>query len=169
MKHLMKTQKLTFGLLMAFVLVLGVQGVAEALTITPVSPLSQSKRVGETFEITFSVGLTSPTIAYNNESPRRRVTDHNTVSDQIRIDSQGYRVTMVNGVERRLLPASPTLTPTGGTAVLNTPHPQYTHSDDANTNAVAQAPAASPPYYVDTGDNVYNENGVAVYIRTGAW
>ncbi|MDE0426248.1 MAG: hypothetical protein OXN25_15450, partial [Candidatus Poribacteria bacterium] len=59
MKHLM-TQKFIFGLLIALVLAFGVQGVVEALTLTATSSVSQSARMGSTFEMSFRVGLNNP-------------------------------------------------------------------------------------------------------------
>ena len=162
---------------MTLVLAFSVQGIAGALTLTETSPEVQSKRMGSTFEISFTVGLTSDTIAYNDASPRRRVTDGNTfgaeatavreptATSAIRIDSAGYQVTTVSGTERRLLPSNPTLMPTGGTAVLNTPHPSY--KTDTSGILVTQAPLAVPSYFVDGSGNVYNRNGQAVYILTG--
>ena len=55
------TRKIVLGLLMALVLAFSVQGIADALTLTEVSDKVQSKRLGESFEITFSAGLTRST------------------------------------------------------------------------------------------------------------
>ena len=147
------------------------------------------------FEISFSVGLTGNTIAYNEESPRRRVTDGNTLaaiatavpdavgeqSNAVRIDSSGYRVRMVAGTERRLLPAAAveaTLTPLGGDGRVITvdsspslrkdTYPEGNLDGKITTDdAAITAKTPTTPYYVDTSNNVVDSNGKSVYIRTG--
>ena len=100
-------RKTAFGLLMGLVWVLGVQGVVEGLTLEEVSEISQSKRKGSSFEMTFSVVLTRDTIAYNSQ--RKRVSDHNTEVERFRIDSAGYKVfDASNGREYRLSEAANT-------------------------------------------------------------
>ena len=115
---------------MGLVLVFSVQGIAEALTLTETSPIVQSKRMGSTFEISFTVGLTSPTTAYDDQSPRRRITDHNDVpdtwppgsyaastddGDATRIDSSGYQVWYIGSTAYRFTADEDSdLRPTGG-------------------------------------------------------
>ena len=60
MKNLM-TRKIAFGLLIAFVLALGVHGIAESVTLTATSDTTQEKQPNDVpFKLNFSVGLTSP-------------------------------------------------------------------------------------------------------------
>ena len=97
------TRKIVLGMLMVLVLTFSVQGIADALTLNEVSNIVQSKRMtpGLFFEITFSTGLTKPTIAENSNGQR--------VSDAIDgsavlIDSDGYTVTYLpNGKAYRIL------------------------------------------------------------------
>ena len=56
MKHLM-TQKIVFGLLMAFVLALGMQGISDALTLTKGSGDLLNANDDTTFTITFTPTL----------------------------------------------------------------------------------------------------------------
>ena len=191
MKNLM-TRKHIFGVLMVFVLGFSVQGVCDPLYITPRSNLVQTKSPNDPpFEITFSVHLNSPAIAYNDGSPRKRVTDGNTqapdpdptiirVTDSedanfIRIDSQGYRVKTVAGTERRIFERQPNdidLMPTGGgtepfqrRVTLDTsPSSNYKSSTHELINDDAWN-VPQTPYYVDSSNNVYDVNGKAVYIR----
>ena len=185
MKNLM-TRKLLFGMLMMLVLAFSRQGVCDPLKLTARSDTTQVKQPTDApFELQFSVQLNSNATPYNDESPRRRVTDGNalgaeateirepTNASAIRIDSSGYQVRTVSGTERRLLPGTgnDALMPTGDggrggrTIVLNTPHPTY--QTNTSDETVTQAPEAGAPYYVDTSRNVYDGNGKAVYIRTG--
>ena len=138
---------------MAVVLVLGVQGSAEALKLTPVSNKVQSKLANSTFEITFSVGLNSPAIARNTQG--KRVSDHNAVGDQVRIDSSGYQVfDTVTQREFRLLATQPS-----GTYYLGQ-GPSYTDQGNVPTTA-------SGTFYADTTNNVVDAMGKAVYERSG--
>ena len=96
------TRKIVLGMLMTLVLAFSVQGIADALTLTATSDTTQTKEPNDApFEIQFSVRMNSNAIAYNDASPRRRVTDANT--NAVRIDSSGYMVDTVNGTERRTL------------------------------------------------------------------
>ena len=154
------TRKLVFGVLMTLVLAFSMQGVADALTLTRVSDQYQSKRLGSSFEIKFSVGLTSPTIAYN--TARKRISDHNTATEQVRIDSQGYQVTDVEGREYRNTAETSTADRFVG------PLPAYSTDSQGNTlPASQQSVAATAPFYVDTGRNLINSDGRPVYDRTG--
>ena len=98
----MKTQFLTrkgyIGLLMAFVLALGVQGVAEALTLTKQSGDLQSKPAGSTFEITFSVSLESNTTKIYDSTTGQQTDEYGNT-----IDSSGYLIHYVGGKARRLI------------------------------------------------------------------
>ena len=49
------TRNIVFGILMAFVLAFGVQGMADALTLTRTSDRVQSNIENSEFEITFSL------------------------------------------------------------------------------------------------------------------
>ncbi|MDE0681589.1 MAG: T9SS type A sorting domain-containing protein [Candidatus Poribacteria bacterium] len=59
MKNL-TTRKIVLGLLVGLVLGFSVQGIADALTLTETSSLSQSGRMGTPFEVSFRVGLNPP-------------------------------------------------------------------------------------------------------------
>ena len=157
------TRKIVFSILMSLVLAFSVQGTADALTLTRVSDQYQSKRLGSSFEITFSVGLTSPTVAYDSE--RRRVSDHNDQSSPSaeigRIDSQGYRVTYVEGTAYR--------NTSGSVTGFVGPRPSYATDAQGNTLPTSQQSiAAAAPFYVDTGRNVVDSQKRPVYLRTGA-
>ena len=188
MKNLM-TRKLVFGMLMTLVLAFSVTGtgIADPLRLTSRSDTIQEKRPNDApFEIQFSVQPNGNIIAYNDESPRRRVTDGNTLgaeanavrapdtTDAIRIDSSGYQVRTVSGTERRLLPSATNndaLMPTGGTGryVTIVSSPTSSHGSAPKVLAHTEGtvfPAPAIPYYVDTSGNVYDSNGKAVYIRT---
>ena len=67
------TRKIVLGMLMALVLAFSVQGIADALTLTPVSDKVQSKLEGSKFEMSFSVGLNSNATA--SDTQRRRVSE----------------------------------------------------------------------------------------------
>ena len=154
------TRKIVLGLLMVLVLAFSVQGIADALTLTPVSDIVQSKREGSTFEVTFSVGLTSPTIATN--SAGKRVSDPNTGA--VRIDSSGYAVTDIGSKEYRNSTAANSLSGTLGVG----PRPTYRTNSNGVTLPTAQLPGQPRgTRYVDTGDDVVDADGVAVYIQTG--
>ena len=143
----------------------------DALTLTEgLMPTQIKQPTDAAFEIQFSVGLKTQAIAYNDDSPRRRVTDSN--ETPLRIDSQGYRVDTVAGTERRTLATQPAITdlmPTGGgdqrLVTLDTsPSSNYNSSDHTlRTDDEWNTPVGN--YYVDSSDNVYDANGKAVYIR----
>ncbi|MDE0012510.1 MAG: hypothetical protein OXU36_15270 [Candidatus Poribacteria bacterium] len=175
MKNLM-TRKFVFGMLMAFVLVFSVQGIADALELSATSDTTQVKQSNDApFEIAFSVRLNGNAMAYNDASPRQRVTDANT--NALRIDRQGYLVADVGSTNFRELrtvgdhSSGANLLPTGGTGRYLTTVTSPTSSHGAapkvleNTDAT-YFPPPTEPYYVDTGHNVYDNNGKAVYIRT---
>ena len=70
------TRKIVLGMLMALVLTFSVQGIADAADL-PLSKTSgdlQTKSEGETFEISFSVGIRSNTTAIKN-SDRKLIDD----------------------------------------------------------------------------------------------
>ena len=163
------TRKLLFGMLMALVLAFSVQSVCDALTLTATSDTTQTKQPTDaSFEIQFSVGLNSnTTIAYNDENPRKRVTDANPDADgnptAMRIDSSGYLVTDILGREYRDSAAATAL---GGDLVVG-PRPQYptdTNGAPLPASQLSRTPTATR--YVDTGRNVVDADGEAVYIRT---
>ena len=170
MKHL-TTRKIVLGLLMTFVLAFGVQGIVEALTLTETSPVVQSKRIGSTFEISFTVGLTGDTIAYDNESPRRRITDHNTIpatwppttydsdltnDEAVRIDSNGYQVWYIGSTAYRFTAATGegAMRPSGGT------------NRQLSLNSSGATVTPSGTYYVNSNGDVVDGDGKAVYINT---
>ena len=81
------TRKMVLGLLMTLVLAFSVQGIADALTLTNKSGDLQSKAVGSSFEISFSVGLTRPQDIENTDG--QLVSQSNT---PMLIDNSGYVV-----------------------------------------------------------------------------
>ena len=170
------TRKIVLGMLMTLVLAFSVQGVADALTLTETSPVVQSKRLGTTFEISFTVGLTGATTAYDDQSPRRRVTDHNTFpatwpptdyaaptddGTATRIDSSGYQVRYIGSTAYRFTAAQAesAMRPTGGTSRFLSLTSSGVSADDN---------ASTAPYYVDSSGSVVDSSAKAVYIRTGA-
>ena len=171
-------------MLMMLVLAFSRQGVCDPLKLTARSDTTQTKQPTDApFELQFSVQLNSNATPYNDESPRREGYDGNTLGAEatvvrtpttdsaIRIDSSGYQVATVNGTERRLLGSGPELRPLEGdgrTVVVNTPHPTYATDTRNPPRDVDPTPEAVEPYYVDSSGNVYDSNGKAVYIRTGA-
>ena len=58
--NILTTRKIVFGILMSLVLAFSVQGIAEALIITQTSSPDVSKPSGSSFELTFTVTLSSP-------------------------------------------------------------------------------------------------------------
>ena len=118
MKNLM-TRKLVFGVLMMFVLVFGVQGIADALTLTLGSDKVQSNIANSAFEIEFKVGLKPDTTQIKND-------DGKLVDDAgMRIDAQGYLVTVIDGKDYR----NTTITQaTNSVSDLVPPTPKHTGS-----------------------------------------
>ena len=107
------TQKIVLGLLMALVLTFSVQDIADAADL-PLSKTSgdlQTESEGETFEISFTVGIRSNTTPIRN-SDRELIDDGtiNTPSDAtsstnpsgIRIDNSGYVIKEIDGKDYRL-------------------------------------------------------------------
>ncbi len=163
MKNLRMTQNIGFGVLMALVLMFGVQSIADALTFGT-SRRGDLATVGinEDFTITFSVTLGA------NTTPRRNADgDLVAASDgSTRIDSSGYNVfEATNGREYRISTAAVALSDT-----FVGPRPQYT--TDSQGNAVPQATATVGTLYVSDGSatsegSVVNSDGETVYIRSG--
>ena len=98
MKTQFWTRKGYIGLLMALVLALGVQGVAEALTLTKTSGDLQTKPAGSSFEITFSVRLDSNTTRIYDSTTGQQTDEYGNT-----IDSSGYLIHYVGGKARRLI------------------------------------------------------------------
>ena len=168
MKNLM-TRKLLFGMLMMLVLAFSRQGVCDPLKLTARSDTTQVKQPTDApFEIQFSVQLNSNAIAYNLANPRKRVTDDNDLATALRIDSSGHQVTDILGKEYRNSAAATALSAPAGGALVVGPRPQYptdTNGIDLPDTKLSGTPTATK--YVDTGRNVVDGGGDAVYIRTG--
>ena len=165
MKNLM-TRKLVLGMFMAFVLAFGVVGIAEALKLTATSDTVQSQRTERLdgpFTIKFSVGLTGQKSVNNTRNKRVNADDGVT-----RIDSSGYEVIdLANGRTYRVIHASPAYSPSSTDHKVG-PRPEYgTNSagDNLPPSDLASDPAS--PLYVDTGGNVFDSSGEAVYVQTG--
>ena len=85
------TRKIVLGLLMTLVLAFSMQGIADALTLTNKSGDLQSKAVGSSFDISFSVGLTKPQDIENTDGQPISQSD-STVDPSTRIDGSGFVV-----------------------------------------------------------------------------
>ena len=151
------TRRIVFGLLMALVLGFGMQGIADAADL-PLSKTDgdlQTKSVGETFEITFSVGIRSNTTSIHNTMNRL-------VSEgDVLIDSSGYPLFYAtNGTGYRTLQTQPT-----GTyyrqEVAGDPGTAGNSPDDDNWIA------ASSPYYVNSSRYAHDAEGRIVYTNQG--
>ena len=107
------TRKIVLGMLLVLVLTFSVQGIADAADL-PLSKTSgdlQTKSEGETFKISFSVGIRSNTTAIRN-SDRELIDDgaiatpetatSSTTPPGTRIDSSGYLIAEINGKDYRL-------------------------------------------------------------------
>ena len=109
------TRKIVLGMLLVLVLTFSVQGIADAADL-PLSKTSgdlQTKSEGETFEISFSVGIRSNTTAIRN-SDRELIDDGtsglttpntatpSTTPPGTRIDSSGYLIAEIDGKDYRL-------------------------------------------------------------------
>ena len=152
MKNLM-TQKFVFGLLMALVLALGVQGVADALTFgTSRSGDLATKGINEDFTISFSVSLGSNTTAVRNKDGK--LISAPSEGDAVRINSSGYNVfdATVTKAEVRVLTTQPT-----STNVL---------FKDPKTNTMSTNPATGSFYAI--GSRIVDSAGHYVYIRSGS-
>ena len=175
MKNLM-TRKLVFGVLMVLVLAFGVVGVTDALLLKKLSDTVQSKRPRETFEIKFSVGLKTPTRAYNTQRQFVNSGDSDTtpgVEGTNTIDNQGYIVSYAtNGTAYRQTAASSgTLSVAGNT--VNTSHlavdPRPPYGFIAgNDGDPAIKGAVTPPLLVDSNGRVFDSTGKLVYEWTRA-
>ena len=103
MKTRFFTKNISLGLLMALVLAFSVQGIAEALTLTPSSDTIMEKGEDDPdFEISFSVGLKSDTTSIYDDN-RKLIKDSTDTGGEAshRIDSQGYLVTVIDGKDYR--------------------------------------------------------------------
>ena len=188
------TQRCVLGMLMMCVMVLGVVGVADALTLTPVSDRVQSKLEDSTFEITFSVGLKSPAARYTTSGPRRLVNSgtpaDSTVTPALTanpegtdfIDSQGYELAyLADGRSLRVIHATPGYVPSTGTRVIltNNVRPSYANqpfvadtSTDPTTYTAGAATLNLPTETtditrVDASGYAYTTAGVPVYVQSG--
>ena len=157
------TRKIVLGLLMTLVLAFSVQGIADALTLTVTSGETQSARMGSTFEMSFTVGLTGDTVAYHSTFTSRRVNAD--VPDQY-IDSSGYEVayTGTSSTNYRTLDGDPSPPPGRGFAV--DPRPEYSTEADGITQSISGT--VKTPLLVDTSGNLYDSNGKRVYLRSGS-
>ncbi|MYB26800.1 MAG: T9SS type A sorting domain-containing protein [Candidatus Dadabacteria bacterium] len=100
MKTKLFTTNTTLGLLIAFVLVLGVAGVADALKLQKTSGDFQTKPAGSNFEISFSVKL-DPNNTNRYNSSGQQIDEYGNT-----IDSSGYLIAYIRGNARRLISAS---------------------------------------------------------------
>ena len=143
------TRKIVLGMLMALVLAFSVQGIADALTLSKTSGDLQTKTLGSSFEITFSVGLTKDAAIFKNG---KQVDDTN---DENRIDSQGYRVfDATDGRTYRMFEAQAQPTGTFYRSEV------AADNDTDGNNSVTSSEAT---YYVDSRLDVVDEEGRAIY------
>ena len=144
------TRKIVLGLLMALVLVFSVQGIADAVEF--------GEATGDLQTITEESGLftiTVPVTLGDNDTAIMNAANQLVSDDgRTRIDSSGYKVRDIGGIEYRLIKSNPT-----GTLVA---------ADTPPLSAAGRAPSARRPYYVDSGGNVFDSNGDDVYVRTGS-
>ena len=177
------TRKIVLGMLMTFVLTFSVQGVCDALTsLSETSDTTQAKEPTDApFEIRFTVGLTADTIAYDNASPARRVTDGGPNSGgagddtQVRIDDQGYLVEYINGTAYRLTGTNgvgagvSTLRPTANIGTPTTPVTLRNSAQPTLSDQLYQAETnIGDTYVVDANGNALTRNdGFPIYLRSG--
>ena len=135
---------IAFGVLVAFVLVLGVQGTADAqhLEITKGAGDLQSKPRGNPFEITFSVTERSNTTTIKNTQKQLVDEDNN------RINSSGYEVAQApNGTVYRVIG---TLLGPGNTEPSTLYRAKVTSDGADATNPISVTPTKE-----ESGRNVY--------------
>ena len=144
MKNLI-TRKLVFGMLMACVLALGVQGNADALTFTDPPNNGDLGVVGirQPFSVTFRASVKSPTNILNTSGHRV----HQTSATE-RIDASGYVLVTITGTTTT-----------------------YRASTDAATKSGFRAPVtgetgrqAATGAHVDNSGNVVDSEGRPVYV-----
>ena len=151
------TRKIVLGLLMALVLAFSVQGIADALTLSKTSGDLQTKTVDSSFEISFTVGLTTSTSITNSRG--ETITDE---SAPRVIDAQGHVLTdRIGGTRYR---ESTAAADTGGFRyeVLGDtgyPNPPGDPNGDGN-NWIATSGA-----HVDSNGNVVDAEGRAIYTN----
>ena len=139
------TRKIVLGMLMALVLAFSVQGIADALTFTQPRPGTkktgdlQTVLPGAEFTISFSLTPTRDTIITNASG--KRVTENGAT----RIDGFGYAVADVGTTEYRVSSA----------AQISGFRAKITGETGPNPRVQGR--------YVDTGRNVVDEDGRAVY------
>ena len=164
MRHSFFTQKRFLGVLMVCVLILGIQGVVEAITkIERISPDELSIRVGDPFEIKFSVTFNPRTVLIQ-EGTQYKLQDGDTV-----VDRNGYKIgaSSLDGKYYILPDSESGLTvPSGSTAVVHSSRQKYRYRS-GNTGEEYATTAAEGTYYVDTRGNVQDGRGRSVYLRTG--
>ena len=142
---------IAFGILVGFVLVFGVQGIADAadLPLTKGSGDFQEKTPGNTFEITFTINQRSNTTSIRDN--KKLVTDGQAITTpivaagtQARINSSGYLVEDI-----------------GSTA--------YRHADSPVTNGMYRVSSSQPWTPASTGTDLFIGNtNTNLYYRVGA-
>ncbi len=163
----MKTQFLTrkgyIGLLMAFVLALGVQGVAEAehLPLRKTSGDLQTKSATDgPFEISFTVGTRSNTTPIRNSD--NKLIDDGTTGEARRIDAQGYLVTSKNGVDRRNTETTATI------SALQDRAPTSHASPIRAKRGSDYITPDSTAIFADSSKYAYDNSGLALYYYRDA-
>ena len=175
MKTQFWTRKGYIGLLMTLVLALGVQGIADALTLTHVSDRVQSNLADSTFEITFSVGLKSDTTPIKDNNGKL-------INDSgARIDAQGYLVTVIDGKDYRnttitadnasnLVPPTPN-TPArpSGLDVDNSDQDDYVAYTVHEKVSSSQYVSYSGAIYANSSKSAFSNRGYPLYYYTPAF
>ena len=174
------TQKIVLGLLMALVLTFSVQGIADAADL-PLSKTSgdlQTESEGETFEISFSVGIRSNTTAIRN-SDRELIDDGtiNTPNDAtsstnpsgIRIDNSGYVIKEIDGKDYRL--TAPINADTSGLGPIPPSPTGYTRSYEVfhkRPSPFSDYVAYSGVIYANSSRNAFSSDGYPLYYHIPA-
>ena len=155
MRHSFLRHRAFLGVLMACVLMFGVQGVVDALTLSKTSGDLQSKAVGSSLEISFSVGLKS-------RQPIRE--DGQLVTEDLatRIDSSGYKVQEAGNGSVYRTTENNTLT-----AITDTGYAQTGYSKVGTYNAVDKNYSVySGNVLADSRRRAYAESGEPLYYIT---
>ena len=174
------TRKIVLGMLMALVLTFSVQGIADAADL-PLSKTSgdlQTESEGETFEISFTVGIRSNTTAIRN-SDRELIDDGtiNTPADAtsstnpsgIRIDSSGYVIKEIDGKDYRL--TAPINADTSGLGPIPPSPTGYTPSYEVfhkRPSPFSDYVAYSGVIYANSSRSAFSSDGYPLYYHIPA-
>ena len=157
------TRKIVLGILMTLVLALGVQGIANSVTLTATSKKVQSKRSGLKFEISFTTGPNNPDAVENNAG--HRVTQTSLGGTEVRIDSDGYKIKVLKGNEYRLLSVNASTVKGYDTSYNSI---AFENADDTYTAYTNSIVARSGDIYTDPGaEALYHYGTTADSAKVG--